>query len=84
MVAWVSLLATAVCLCPSVSVTSRSSVETVERIGLVFDMGALFHLSYTVLQGNSGISNNKGTYLWNFAPNCGLKENFAAAYRLSN
>jgi len=33
-----------VCLC--LSVTSRSSVETDERIELVFGMGASFHLSY--------------------------------------
>jgi len=36
-------------LCPSVSVTSRCSIETDERIGLVFGMGASFDLSYTVL-----------------------------------
>jgi len=44
----------AVALCPSVrlSVTSRSSVKTDERIELVFGMGASFHLSYTVLTGN--------------------------------
>jgi len=41
-------------LCPSVclclSVTSRSSVKTVERIELVFGMGGFFHISYTVLK----------------------------------
>jgi len=31
------------------SVTSPSFVETTERIGLVFGMGASFDLSYTVL-----------------------------------
>ena len=41
------VLATALCL--SVSVTSWCSVETVERIELVFGMGASFDLSYTVL-----------------------------------
>jgi len=46
----------------------------VERIDLVFGMGAFFHLSYTVLKGNSGISKNKGTSLWNFVPNCGLRK----------
>jgi len=35
-----------VCLC--LSVTSRSSAETDERIELVFGMGASFHPSYTV------------------------------------
>jgi len=46
----------------------------VERIELVFGMGASFHLSYTVLKGNSGISKNKGTSLWNFGPNFGLRK----------
>ena len=32
----------------SVSITSRCSIETVERIGLVFATGASFHLSCTV------------------------------------
>ena len=38
-----------VSVCLSVSVTSRCSIETVERIWLFFGMGASFHLSYTVL-----------------------------------
>jgi len=42
----------------SVSVTSQCSVETVERIGLVFWHGTSFHLSYTVLYGNSGTLKN--------------------------
>ena len=33
--------------------------------------GASFHLSYTVLKGNSVISKNKGTSLWNFVLNSG-------------
>jgi len=36
-----------VCVC--LSVTSRSSIETDERTGLVFGTGASFDLSYTVL-----------------------------------
>jgi len=59
----------ALCLCLSASVTSHCSIETGERIELVWGMGASFHLSYTVLKGNSGISSNKGTPLWNFVPN---------------
>jgi len=43
MLAWI--LAVAVCL----SVTSQSSVEMAEQIGLFFSMRASFHLSYTVL-----------------------------------
>ena len=50
-----------VSVCLSVSVTSRSSVETDERIELVYSLGASFRLSYTVLKGNSGISKNKDT-----------------------
>jgi len=52
------VLAMALCLSVrlSVSVTSLSSVETAERIELDFGMGASFHLSYTVLKVNSGIS----------------------------
>ena len=52
-----------VCLsvCLSVChVTSRCSFETDERIELGFGMGASFHLSCTVLKGNSGISKNNG------------------------
>ena len=74
----------AMALCPSVclclSVTSRSSTEAVERIEPVFGMGASFHASCFVLKGNSGISENKGTSLWNFVPEF---ENFASVYRSS-
>ena len=67
------VLAMALCLsdCLSVSVTSRSSIETAERIELIFGTGASFRLSYTVLKENSGNSKNKGTSLWNFVPNFG-------------
>jgi len=37
------------------SETSRYCFETTGRIQLVFAIEASFHLSYTVLQGNSGI-----------------------------
>jgi len=70
MLAWA--LAMALCLC--LSVTSRCSVETDGRIGLLFGMGASFDLSYTVLKGNSVISKNKGTSLWNFVLNSGLRK----------
>ena len=52
-----------VCLCLSV-----------EQVELVSGMGASFHLSYTVLKGNSGIAKDKGTSLWNFAPNSGPRK----------
>ena len=62
----------AMALCPSV--TSRCSIETDERIELVFSMWASFHPSYTVLKGNSVSSKNKGTSLWNFVLNSGLRK----------
>ena len=37
-------------------------------------MEASFYLSYAVLWGNSGIFRNKGTSLWYFAPNSGLRK----------
>jgi len=61
-------------LCLCLSVTSRSSIETAERIELVFGMRASFHPSYTVLKRNSVISKNKGTSLWNFFLNFRLRK----------
>jgi len=37
-------------------VTNRSSIKTVEQIELVFGVVASFHMSYTLLEGNCGIS----------------------------
>jgi len=37
-------------------------------------MWASFHPSYTMLKGNSVISKNKGTSLWNFVLNSGLRK----------
>ena len=62
----------AVIIC--LTVTSRSSIEIDERIELVIGVGVCFHLSYIVLQGNSGILKNKGTYLRNFVSNSGLRK----------
>ena len=45
-----------------------------ERIELVFGMWAFFHPSYAVLKANSVISKNKGTSLWNFVLNSGLRK----------
>jgi len=56
------------------SVTSRCSIETAERIELDFGMRASFHPSYTVLKGISVISKNKGTSLWNFVLKSGLRK----------
>jgi len=63
-----------VCLSVCLSVTSRCSIETDERIELVFGVWAPFHPSYTVLKGNSVISKNKGTSLWNFFLNSRLRK----------
>jgi len=57
-------------------------VETAEQIKLVFGMGASFDLSHAVLtrteirvsRGNLGTSKNKGTFLWNCAPNSVLEQ----------
>ena len=66
-----SAMSYTMCLC--LSVTSQCSVETAERIELVFGVGPSFRLSYTVLQRNSGVSKNKDTSLWNFVrPYSGL------------
>jgi len=53
---------------------SRCSIETDERIELVFGMLASFHPSYTVLKGNSVVLKNRGTSLGNFALKSGLRK----------
>jgi len=68
------------CRCLCLSVTSLSSIETDGRIELVFGVGASFHLSYTVLKGNSGI------FKMRVIPSGTLTKipdfkNFASAYR---
>jgi len=67
-----AVLAMGLCLCSSV--TSQCSVEMAERIELIFGMWASFHPSYAVLKATSVISKNKGTSLWNFVLNSGLKK----------
>jgi len=49
-------------------------MKTAEHIELVFDTEAYLDLSYTMLEGSSGISKNKGTYLCNFFPNSALRK----------
>ena len=58
------------------SVTSRCSIETAERMELGVGAGASIYLSYTVLKGNSRIFKTKGTSRWKFVPNSGLKTKF--------
>ena len=67
------MLARVLAMARRLSVTSRSSIETTERIELVFGMGASFHLSYNVLKGSTGKSQINGTSLRNSVPNSGLK-----------
>jgi len=45
------------------SVTRRYCIQTVERIELIFDTEKTLGLSYIVLEGNSGISKNEGTFV---------------------
>ena len=61
-------------VCLSVSVTSRSFIETTGRIELFFCTEAFFDLSYRVLKRNSDIYKNNGTSLWDFVPNSGLRK----------
>ena len=62
-------------LCPSVrlSITSRCSIETDERIELVFGVGASFHLCYKEIHVPSKIR-YRPTSVCNFAPNSGLRK----------
>jgi len=69
-----AVLAMGLCLSLCLSVTSRCSIETGERIELVFGMWAFFQPSYTMLKGNSIISKNEGTSLWNFVLNSRLRK----------
>jgi len=63
-------------------VTSRCYNETVGRIMLGFGIETTFDLSYTVLQGNSSISENKVTYLLlELCPKLVDFKNFATARR---
>jgi len=64
-------LSVSVCL----SVTSGRSIETIGRIEPVL---AVFHISYTVLRRNSGIYKHKGFLSLKLSLKlCGLLENFA-------
>jgi len=54
------------------SVTSRSSIETDERIELVFGMAASFHLHY--VKRKFGYFQNQGTSLWKSVLNSGLRK----------
>jgi len=58
-----AMLARVLAIAPCLS-SQIESVETDERIELVLGVGSSFHLSYTVLEGNSGISRDNGTSLW--------------------
>jgi len=62
-------------LYPSVSVCHKSEFcWNGYTNGAGFGVLAPFHPSYTVLKGNSIISKNKSTSLWNFVLNSGLRK----------
>ena len=65
-----AMLAQVLTMVLRLSVTSRCSIETAEWSRLVFGTGA----SYDIL--HCGTFKNKGTSLWNFAPNSGLHKKF--------
>jgi len=56
-----------------VSVTSRCSIETTERIELVWQVSVLPPVLQCVKR-KFGYLQNKGTFLWNFVVNSGLKK----------
>jgi len=66
----------AMALCPSVclclSMTSRSSIKTAERIELILVL-ELLSTHPTLCEKEILVSPRKGTFLWNFLPNSGLK-----------
>ena len=69
------VLAMTLCLCLSVSLGHDSVFYRnawMNRAG--FGIGAFLHLFYAVLKGNSIIFKNKGTFPWNFVPNCVLRK----------
>ena len=72
----------AVVMCPSVclSVTSRCCIETTKRIETRLAWGLFPPILYCVRK-IFGYLQNKGTSLWNFAPNYMNVENFATASR---
>ena len=64
----VYMLSSCVCLSVQLSVTSQYCIKTTGRIKLAFCMETSFHLSHF------DTSENKGTSLWNFVPNSGLRK----------
>jgi len=60
------IIAMALCLSVCLSVTSRSSIKTDERIELVSGTGASFHPSSSALERKFGYLQNKCTFLWDF------------------
>ena len=57
--------------CPSLH--HKPVLEQLDESSWVFGMGAFFHLSHTVLQGNMGMSKNQSISLRDFVPNSGLR-----------
>ena len=68
-------LVLAMALCPSICLSQVGVLsKRMDESSCFYGMGAFFHMSYTVLKGNSDIFKNKGTSLWNFVPNFGLRK----------
>jgi len=61
-----------VCLSVSVSLSQVGVLSKQMDESNWFWRGSSFHLSYTVLKGNSSNFRNKGTSFWNFVPESGL------------
>jgi len=66
-------MALSLSVCPSVR-PSQADVVSAEWIELVIGTQPTLGLSYTVLEGDSGIFKNNGTSIWNFVPNSGLRK----------
>ena len=61
-----------VCLSASVCLSQVGVLSKQMDESNWFWRGTSFHLSYTVLKGNSSNFRNKGTSFWNFVPESGL------------
>jgi len=68
-----------ICLCLFVTVTHRYCIETAARIRVGFLAYRFPGLMLHCIFGKLGYLQNKGTSLWNFIPNTGLRENIATA-----
>jgi len=69
------VLAMALCLSVCLSVTGRFSIEMDGQIALVLLHGSFLRpVLHSIVRKFIGAFKNKGTSLWNFAPNSGLRK----------